>query len=302
MRKKTTEQFIKEAKNKFGERFNYSEVVYVNAYTNVKIICKEHGSFLQRPTNHLTFKHGCPKCANNSCENFDTKDVFIKKARSVHGDNYDYSMVEYTNSQEKVIIICTKHGEFHQAPSSHLQNHGCPNCAIEKNAKNTRLNQEDFINRAKKILGDKISFDKVNYIDCHTKVTLTCEDHGDFLLTPTKVLHSKRGCPNCKNSRIESLIANKLNSLGVEFEAQKTFKGCKDKKRLVFDFYIEKLNLAIEYDGRQHYDKESIFYSKNIVKRDMIKNTFCLQNGIQIVRLDKNDLTNLDTFLEFLKI
>ena len=57
-----------------------------------------------------------------------TQEEFIKRAREVHGDKYDYSKVEYVNANSKVCIICSEHGEFWQKPASHLLGCGCPYC------------------------------------------------------------------------------------------------------------------------------------------------------------------------------
>ena len=68
-----------------------------------------------------------------------TTEEFIKKAREVHGDKYDYSKVEYVNSKEKVTIICPEHGEFMQVPSMHLRGHGCAKCSTERNTEKLML-------------------------------------------------------------------------------------------------------------------------------------------------------------------
>ncbi len=60
-----------------------------------------------------------------------TTEEFIKKAREVHGDRYDYSKVEYVNNHTKVCIICKEHGEFWQSPSHHLEGSGCSKCGKE---------------------------------------------------------------------------------------------------------------------------------------------------------------------------
>lgn len=63
-KRKTTEQFISEARKIHGDRYDYSKVQYVNAETPVEIRCKEHGVFKQAPKLHIgCYKCGCPKCA-----------------------------------------------------------------------------------------------------------------------------------------------------------------------------------------------------------------------------------------------
>ena len=136
-KKKTREEFIKETTEKHGDKYDYSKVDYVNNYTKICIICPEHGEFLQTPSNHLSGQ-GCPKCkADKTRERLIlSKEGFIKKARLVHGNKYDYSKVEYVNNRTKVCIICPEHGEFWQTPNHHLSGCGCPKCGIENHCKN----------------------------------------------------------------------------------------------------------------------------------------------------------------------
>lgn len=103
-----------------GDIYDYSNVVYSGTKKKIEIICSKHGLFYQTPEKHFS-GHGCPKCAKN-CK-YD-KDSFIKKAREVHGDLYDYSKVEYINSQTKVCIIDKEYGEFWQMPYAHIAGKG----------------------------------------------------------------------------------------------------------------------------------------------------------------------------------
>ena len=119
------ENFIERARNVHGDKYDYSKVEYKQAHTKICIICPKHGEFWQTPASHLQGKK-CPKCSKPHSKY--TKDAFIKKAKEVHGDKYDYSKVEYINSQTKVCIICPKHGEFWQKPNDHLCGKGCPKC------------------------------------------------------------------------------------------------------------------------------------------------------------------------------
>lgn len=124
--KKDVNTFIEEAKKLHGDHYDYSRVEYKNANTKVKIVCPEHGVFEQTPHNHLHNK-GCPECAG--CKKL-TKEKFIRKAREVFGDKYDYSLVEYVDWKTKVKIICPEHGVFEQTPNNHTSHgSGCPHCS-----------------------------------------------------------------------------------------------------------------------------------------------------------------------------
>lgn len=120
---RNTTQFILKAKEVHGNQFDYSTVVYVNSHTPVKIICKEHGEFLQRPNVHLR-GGGCHKC----CGLFLSNDEYIAKAKKIHGETYDYSLVSYHGCMSKIKIICPTHGVFVQNAHNHLQGQGCPIC------------------------------------------------------------------------------------------------------------------------------------------------------------------------------
>ncbi len=127
------ERFLEDAKLAHGDRYDYSQVAYVNALTKVAIICPEHGAFKQNPANHIR-DIGCPKCGDEStaAKRTRTTQDFVQEAKEVHGDRYDYSRVIYKLSHEKIEIGCTKHGSFWQSPVNHVKGNksGCPGCAL----------------------------------------------------------------------------------------------------------------------------------------------------------------------------
>lgn len=128
--KKDTEWFIAKAMSIHGDKYGYSKVEYNGRKEKVCIICPKHGEIWQRPCDHLNGV-GCPKCAHERIADMQRKDTetFIRQASILHDGKYDYSKVEYRDSQEKVRIICPNHGEFWQRPYDHLNGVGCPKCA-----------------------------------------------------------------------------------------------------------------------------------------------------------------------------
>lgn len=143
-----TDFFIKKSNIIHNNKYDYSKVKYINNKTSVCIICPEHGEFWQEPKTHMA-GHGCPKCADKTLG----LNKFIEKAKSVHGNKYDYSKVIYTNNRTKVCIICSEHGEFWQDPSNHLGGQNCPKC-------NKRSSQSKFFNKLKESLDLILEFDK----------------------------------------------------------------------------------------------------------------------------------------------
>lgn len=122
-------KFLDQAIVIHSEKYDYSNVHYKNNYTKIVIICRVHGEYNQTPQNHLLGK-GCPKCAIQSIKNKLSKNTleFIKQASVIHNNKYDYSEVIYSNSFDKIVIICKKHGMFLQQPVKHLCGQGCPKC------------------------------------------------------------------------------------------------------------------------------------------------------------------------------
>ena len=195
---KHKENFIKKATEKFGNKFDYSNVEYVSCTTPVKIVCPLHGEFIRTPSEHLFLKYGCPLCGKeHQIKPLLGKEAVIEKSREKYGDKYDFSKFEYKGINEKSCIICPKHGEFWATPQIHLRSKtGCPKCGKESSAKNNTLSTEKFIERARKIHGDKYDYSKVNCNGWYTYVTIICPKHGEF--TQRVEAHLKgAGCQEC---------------------------------------------------------------------------------------------------------
>jgi len=149
-KKLNTENFILKSKSKHGDKYDYSLVEYSkNNVSEVKIICKEHGVFNQKPLLHLRGS-GCPICYGNPKK---TTEKFIEESKKVHGDKYDYSLIDYKNKLKKVSIICPIHGAFQQRPDLHLNGFGCKICnesRLEKKVRNFFIeNNIKFISQKK---------------------------------------------------------------------------------------------------------------------------------------------------------
>jgi hypothetical protein len=271
-RASTTEKFIQKAKEVHGDKYDYSKVDYVNNLTKVEIICQMHGSFWQTPAGHL--KGGCQKCGKilMSQKQSLTQEKFIQKAKEVHGDKYDYSKVDYVNNLTKVEIICQMHGSFWQTPGNHLMGSGCCKCGRLKTVKDNT--QEEFIQKAKEVHGDKYDYSKVNYVSMLTKATITCSTHGDFEQLPSNHLYNKQGCPKCASifSKPEEEFRQFIQSI---IPAYKTSRGEIIPKQEL-DVFIPSRKIAFEFNGRywhEHIDAE---------ERDERKRHSCEKLGIKL--------------------
>lgn len=271
-------KFIYKAKLIHGNKYDYSKTEYINAHTKVCITCLEHGEFWQTPNSHLNGSN-CPKCSLKLrlLKRSLGKDEFIKKAKKIHGDKYDYSKICYVNAKTKICITCPEHGEFWQTPDSHLRSNGCPEC-VGLNKSNTK----NFIYKARKIHDNKYDYSKVNYINAKTKVCITCSIHGEFWQTPNHHLNAN-GCPKCKESKLEKEVRNFLISNNITYETQKQFEWLGRQK---LDFYLPDYNVAIECQGRQHFKPVNYFGGNKgfemLCNLDLKKYNLCKENNIDI--------------------
>lgn len=301
----STGDFIERASKIHGNKYDYSYVEYIDSYTKVKIKCLKHNViFLQRPNNHIQGKTGCIECGKEkfyvSCS-FSTEE-FVKQAIDIHGDRYDYSLVAYVDWKTKVKIVCRKHGVFEQQPLNHKQGQGCPECQSENASLRLRSSKNEFVEKAMKVHNNLYLYDDVIYTRNSTKVLITCHLHGNFSQTPASHLRGS-GCPKCNLSKGELKIKLFLDSIGIKYETGKKFDGCKCKRLLPFDFYIPDLNLAIEFDGRQHFrdvdfgGNRDDKYFNDIKIRDTIKTEFCKNQGIKLVRVSYLEFRQIETIL-----
>lgn len=259
----------------FGNKYDFSKVIYTKSKEKVCVICPKHGEFWATPHNLLKGK-GCPKCAGK----YKTTEDVINEFKEIHGDKYDYSKVFYTKAKEKVCIICPKHGEFWQSPNKHLRGNGCPLCAGKG------ITNEELKRRCKEIHGDKILLNKANYISAKEKIIATCPIHGDFETTPDNLLHG-HGCPKCKKSVLEEDIKKILTDNNIEFIWQCTSKTLGWLGLQSLDFYLPQYNIAIECQGGQHFKAVDFFGGYNgFVNRlrlDKQKYDKSKENGIKIL-------------------
>lgn len=240
-----------------------------------------------------------------------TTEEFAKKAKEIHGDKYDYSLVDYKGYDKKIKIICSTHGVFEQSPDSHLRGQACPVCGKEKLSMLFSFPQEQLIKRAKEIHGDKYDYSLVDYKNNKTKIKIICPIHGIFEQVPVNHLRGS-GCPICNESHGEKKISKWLNDNGYflnkDYFREFKFKDLKSKNNvcLRFDFYIPKKNLLIEYQGEQHY--KSFDFSKmkraetekfhSLQENDRLKRNFCKERNIKELEIMFSEYENIESILD----
>ena len=334
--------FIERSKEIHGNRYDYSLVEYIDNNTYVKIICKKHGLFLKKPVKHINAKQGCPNCSIDETNGIQRKDIekFVNESKLIHGDKYDYSIVDYKNNRTPINIICPVHGPFKQIPSNHLRGKGCIYCGGT-----AKLDTKLFIHKAKSIHGNEYDYSMVEYIDSRTPIKINCKKHGIFEQTPNNHLSKEQGCYECLGVifdtksfiKINSIIHNNKynyssviyinNNINVDIicpehglfsqrpDVHRRGYGCtkcsnngiskdeidinefilslgfetKTKNRIILngkelDIYIPSKNIAIEYNGLYWHSEE--FKDKNY---HLNKTEECETKGIQLIHIFEDE-------------
>ena len=178
-----TEEFIARSNKIHNEKYDYSKVVCTGITCKVEIICREHGVFSLRASEHYgKSQRGCPRCTTKpKSKNIKDTESFKMLAVAKYGDKYDYSKSEYTGATNKITITCREHGDFQIRPNAHTgaQSQGCPACGNRP-----KMSTEALIKKSKELYGDRFEYNKASYINTETKVTITCKKHGDFQIKP----------------------------------------------------------------------------------------------------------------------
>jgi hypothetical protein len=287
--------FIDKSNKKHNHKYDYSKVEYINSKNKVIIICPKHGEFSQLPNKHV-FGWGCKKCGIEKRSKSRTKTTqdFIYEASKVNDNKFDYSKVEYKHGKKKVEIKCEKGHIFQQTPNSHLKKHGCPICTNKK-----RLTNEEFINKSKIIHDNKYNYELVIYKNANTKVKIICKEHGEFEQIPNSHIRGK-GCKKCTTWKEEQKLFKKIKKLFPNDLIEQHYKTDWIKLQN-FDIYFVSHNIAIEYNGVQHYEPIEYFGGVEAfikqVERDNRKRKLCLENDCALVEvpywLKEKEIDNL---------
>jgi len=292
----TSEEWIKKAREIHGETYDYSKVDYINCETYIKIICKKHGEFVQRPSTHLK-GCGCIKCSNTY--NY-TSEEWIKKAREIHGETYDYSKVDYINKYTNVKIICKEHGYFYQIPRVHLYGWGCSKCSSKH-----QYTTEEWIKKAKIIHGETYDYSKVNYVNAKEKIIIICKIHGEFVKKPTEHIGSfQTGCPTCsfshysKNSIVYLKFISKYYGLNIQ-HAENIMEYKIPTTKYSADGYCQETNTIYEFHGDYWHGNPIIHLENTINKTNKKSFGFLYKKTLEREEVIKNLGYNLIVMWEY---
>lgn len=314
-KKKTNDDFIKEIEILVGKEYEI-KTEYKNAHTDVLIKhCSDFCDNYEFPMRPYAFLNGqrCPKCAleiKRQKRAF-TNDEFQNRLFQTFNGEFTTNN-DYINQYSIMTFIHTKCGrEFNTTSKSLFKNGNCHHCKKEELILKRTKTHEQFIQEVFDLVGNEYTV--LNHYEksgIYIKIKHNICNH-EYSVTPENFLYGYR-CSKCNSlSKGEKTIFKYLDSNDIKYISQYKFEGCRDKSVLPFDFAVfnneDKLMLLIEYDGQQHFkavqfggipQERAVENFKITQLHDQIKNTYCRENSIPLLRIPYNKLNNIIQILD----
>lgn len=281
---------------------------YENMSKRIKCRCKKHNYLSTKSMQEILMGRGCKYCGAEklSEQHFLSDDEIQNRVSQKHPH---IKLIHYDGIDSKESVwLCTKHNkQFKKVLSTMLRTEesGCDECYKERIRRDFSLTTEEFKMRLKqshselKLVGE--------YINFTTPIKVYCTKHDyEFETVPSYILHRISCCPKSFKTYKEETMCSLIESWGYRIDRQHTFDGCADTNSLKFDCYLPDFNIAIEYDGENHYfpvkygtqSLEDATRKHEYTKRhDEIKNNFCKENNINLIRVPYFEFENMDSFL-----
>jgi G:T-mismatch repair DNA endonuclease (very short patch repair protein) len=296
---KTVQQVMAEFPPQVLARYDFSNASYKGALVPMTgIVCYKHGVFQQYSAQFRKDGAGCPECGEEKRVEARRMDPteFLARAEIVHPGRFDYSKTSYINMTTKVTVTCRKHGDFKISPIKLVHGaQGCPTCgAALRGIRVTDINPgsaagavsiakhaKTYVSKAKKVHGDRYSYDNTVYSGAKNKVTIRCAKHGDFQQIAEHHIKRGQGCPRCgQKSAPEDAVAAYLSTLTTVMQRDRTIIAPKE-----LDIYLPEHKLAVEFCGmywHSHGDKDDERKNK---QRHAQKYQLCAAKGIRLITL-----------------
>lgn len=295
MRCKSKQQYIDEV----NEINPYIIVLedYIDSKTPILHKCSIHDVEWNAYPDGILKGCGCPECGKEKIgdKNRKTHAQYIEELKNL---NSNIIVIDtYINAITPILHKCLiDEHEWYATPANILFGTGCPKCGgtIKKT-------HDEYVDEVFSINSNIEVIEQ--YINARTPILHKCKIDGYVWYSAPYAILSGCGCPKCNESKGEKSIRKWLDSNSIKYESQKSFKDCKDKQYLPFDFYLPDYNVLIEYDGEQHYKPIEHFGGQDSFEittaHDSIKNDYCKNNGILLLRIPyfKNIEEELNNFL-----
>lgn len=306
MSKLSLEDFLRQAINVHGTKYEYDVATYDGSKSPLRIQCPHHGWFEKSLGNHISGKQGCPTCARISGDKKRRKtlDQFINEAKVIHGDSYHYDHFVYQNASTKSWITCPTHGKFEQTPDVHVnQKCGCPECGKLRTLRAMRLSDEEILNLIKDSIGSTYDTSLVKERPNHSEIPLVCDKHGKFV-KHLEAIRQGHGCSEC-SKKFGKMQNEWLRSLGVDQVLWQKRVYLEDRF-IVADAFDPNTNTVYEFWGDYHHGNPKVYdashpycfngltmgelYEATLIKIESIKRMN--YNLVQIWESEWKSLTN----------
>ena len=299
----TEEEFQKRLKENYGDKFETLSP-YINAKSEIKVKCNVCGTIIDTIGDKLIRGKGCKTC--DSLKKTKTHDTFMKDINEYYLDRITIEN-KYVDAKHRIDVKCNVCNHRWSPFPKHLSTSRieCPICTSKRLGFEKRKQHYEFVEQISKLYGDKYTIIG-EYIKADKKIDVKC-NKCDIIwsVKPNNILGGK-GCPECSQSKGEIKISEILNKIEIDHIKQHSFDECRNKNRLSFDFYLPDFNCCIEYDGIQHFKPIEYFGGEKmfveVKNHDEIKNKYCLENNITLVRIPYNKFKNIEIIInDFLK-
>lgn len=222
-----------------------------------------------------------------------TYDEFLSKYKEIHNElKYEFDETTFVDSHTPMRVICPKHGEFWKSPRNILK-YDCWECSYEKRGYKNLLTTKEFIEKAKKIHGNKYDYSESIYGGTKNPIKIICPKHGEFYQTPNDHLNGK-GCPMCNESHLEKTVKKILGENNIEYIYQYKTKWLGKQS---IDFFLPQYNIAIECQGKQHFGLggwSNNFDFNKLYELDSKKYHLIIENGLKIIYVSDEKYINND--------
>ena len=263
--------------------------------------------------------HSYNTITRNGSKKYICRDCFLKDKIIKYSDLLEdfkkskYRLIttqeEYKNGDTIIKYMCPDHGEQTMRASNFHNGKRCKLCAIEKASKKYKFSSEE-VDKLIESCGGKL-YNPSDYINQDVKnLKILCPRCQINVFTTSLKHFRQHGVQSCEECRKKESVGERrvrqwLEKNEINFIQEKRFEDCRDTNPLPFDFYLPELNIAIEYDGEQHF-KENHFFdhcrdlevTKYISHHDDIKNHFCESNNISLLRIPYTQINDIERILE----
>lgn len=274
----TQQQFIDKATELHNNNYSYDKTIYIRSSDKVCITCPLHGDFTVTANNHISKSNlcGCPQCGG-------TKKVgvleFIHRANEIHHSKYDYTKIDFKDTQQHITIICPQHGEFTQTPTRHMAGRGCQQCGGTK-----VINMPSAIEKALIAHGGVYNYDLIPKTARYTeKVPIICKKHNVFFISMKYHVNRLWGCPKC-SCRISIPEGEVATFLSQYTQVERGNRQLIPPKEI--DIWLPEFNIGVEFHGLYHHTTNSVGYQHR-QKWEMAQ-----EKGVRLVQIFSDEWAN----------